>query len=246
MVARGAPQATVAVIVTMAVAAISWAAVMVQMDAMTMSSGNDSLPAFLTMWVSMMAAMMLPSTAPIVMRLVRAGSAVGGWPLTVAALLVVYLVVWATFGVVAYAIQAAAFGSLPAHARQLIAGAAFVAAGVYSFTGFRHACELRCRAMCSDVDTRGMPTIGEAARNGLLYGLNCVGCSAGLMIALLAAGIGSLIWMLLFTGFVLVYKVLPPNPRVEGAIGVILVISGLWFMVLPSSVPAILLPSVHS
>ncbi len=239
MVARGAPQATAAAILTLAVAAVSWIVVMAQMSAMTMSSGGSSLPAFLTMWVSMMAAMMLPSTLPIVVRLARAGSPMGNWPLTVGALLVVYLVVWATFGVVAHSI--AALTSLPVHVRQTIAGAAFAAAGVYSFIRFRQTCELRCRAMSSDLDPDGRPTVGVAARSGLLYGLNCVGCSAALMIALLAVGIGSLIWMVLFTGVVLVYKVLPANPRLEGAIGAILVIFGLWVMVLPSSVPAVLL-----
>jgi len=149
--------------------------------------------------------------------------------------------VWATFGVVPHSIQLAALTSLPVHVRQTIAGAAFVAAGVYSFIRFRQSCELRCRAMCSDFEPDGRPTIGVAARSGLLYGLNCVGCSAALMIALLAVGIGSLIWMVLFTGVVLVYKVLPANPRLEGAIGAILVIFGLWVMVLPSSVPAVLL-----
>ena len=242
MVARGAPQATAAAILTLAVAAVSWIVVMAQMSAMTMSSGGSSLPAFLTMWVSMMAAMMLPSTLPIVVRLARAGSPMGNWPLTVGALLVVYLVVWATFGVVAHSIQLAALTSLPVHVRQTIAGAAFAAAGVYSFIRFRQTCELRCRAMSSDLDPDGRPTVGVAARSGLLYGLNCVGCSAALMIALLAVGIGSLIWMVLFTGVVLVYKVLPANPRLEGAIGAILVIFGLWVMVLPSSVPAVLLP----
>jgi predicted metal-binding membrane protein len=49
---------------------------------------------------------------------------------------------------------------------------------------------------------------------GASYGLSCLGCSAGLMVAVAIIGMSNLSWMVMLSGVVLVYK-LAPAPSVR-------------------------------
>ena len=114
-------------------------------DGLTMGM---TAPLFLAIWVVMMAAMMLPSAAPMILmfdaiqaqrsrggrKTVPTGAFVGG-----------YLVVWAAFGVVAYA-GALMIGAVSdlwpdlALIAPRIGGAVIVAAGIYQLTALKQAC----------------------------------------------------------------------------------------------------------
>lgn len=49
---------------------------------------------------------------------------------------------------------------------------------------------------------------------GARYGLRCVGCSAGLMAAMVIIGMSNLGWVLILAGLILVYKLAPaPSMR---------------------------------
>src|ERR1700687_3319747 len=91
-----------------ALAAVAWAVTV--MLARTMGNGPGTmglaLLPFLGLWVVMMAAMMLPSVAPVAVlwtRLIAGASAGPGRLLRMGAFLAGYLLVWAVVGAVAFA-----------------------------------------------------------------------------------------------------------------------------------------------
>src|SRR5712664_2163284 len=85
---------------------------------------------FVALWVSMMAAMMLPAAAPAVLRHANATGRMRAAPLFVAS----YLAVWALVGIAVYALYRP-HGTL-------VAGAVAIAAGVYELTPLKHHCRL--------------------------------------------------------------------------------------------------------
>jgi predicted metal-binding membrane protein len=48
------------------------------------------------------------------------------------------------------------------------------------------------------------------------YGLSCLGCSAGLMVAMVLIGLSNLVWMIGLTSVLLIYK-LAPAPTLRWA-----------------------------
>ena len=108
----------------LALGAACWVVAVRQMDGMDMGVATrlGSFGSFAALWVSMMAAMMLPGAVPAVLRRARASGRLRALPLFVGS----YLAVWALVGVAVYALYRP-HGSFTA-------GAVAVAAGVYEFT----------------------------------------------------------------------------------------------------------------
>jgi predicted metal-binding membrane protein len=200
--------ATVAVLATLGVAAAAWVVSIRQMSGMQVGSRVGSFGSFVTLWGTMMAAMMLPGAAPAVVR--QAGARLTDVPLFLGS----YLALWTLLGVAVYAVYRPA-GSLTA-------GMAAVAAGVYELTPLKQ----RFRRGCQD-----------SHRSGFGFGLNCVGSSMGLMLMLLALGLMSLTWMFLIAVLVLAQKLLPPNPIVDVPVGLVILGLGVVIVLAPSSVP---------
>jgi predicted metal-binding membrane protein len=157
-----------------------------------------SFPFFLSVWVPMMAAMMLPGVAPSALRLARSGGAAVDIPRYLAS----YLGVWALFGVVVFALYR------PHGAAT--AGAITIAAGAYELTPMKR----RFREMCRDLSS-----------SGLGLGLCCVGSGAGLMLMMVALGAMSLTWMALTAGVLMLQKLVPPRAVID--VPVALAIVGL-------------------
>jgi predicted metal-binding membrane protein len=154
-------------------------------------------------WLLMSAAMMLPTTLPLleVFRRMTAGRAdaqmllglvIGG-----------YLLAWAGFGVVAHLLDIAVNLTV----RQSdwlvfngwVLGAAVLAlAGAFQFSRLKHYCLTRCRAPLSFVVSRwhGRAPRREALRLGVAHGVFCVGCCWALMLLMFVVGTGSVGWML--------------------------------------------------
>ena len=82
--------------------AASWVVAVRQMSGMDMGVATrlGSFAFFVALWVSMMAAMMLPGAAPAVVRRAHAGGRVRAVPLFVGS----YLAVWTLVGVAVYAV----------------------------------------------------------------------------------------------------------------------------------------------
>jgi predicted metal-binding membrane protein len=224
---------TTAFLVAGALAA--WVVTIARMRGMDAGPGTDlgGLGWYLGVWVMMMAAMMLPSTAP-------AARNVGGRASQVPTLLFVagYLIVWTAYGVLAYAVYRLV-GSLDiarlAWDRDgpYAAGAVIVAAGLYEGTPLKRRCLTRCRTAAP----------GGALRSGIEHGRDCVGCSGALMAVLFVLGVMSLIWMAVLAVVIFAEKVLPLGARLAPAVAVALIGLGVWVAASPDSIPGLTDPT---
>jgi predicted metal-binding membrane protein len=164
------------------------------------------------MWISMMAAMMLPGAAPAVFRRARVSSAAHTVPLFVGS----YIAVWTLVGVVLY-------GVYRPHGT-VAAGAVAIAAGVYELTPLKRRFRRRCRSRLGP---------------GFAYGLDCVGSSIGLMLMLVALGVMSVTWMSAIAAVAIAQKLLPAKAGIDVPLALAIVGLGILIIVAPSSVPGI-------
>jgi len=185
------------------------------MNGMDMGVATElgSFASFIAIWVSMMAAMMLPGAAPAVLRRAQAN---GHWG-AVLRFIGSYIAVWTLVGVAVYALYRS-HGSLAA-------GALVIAAGLYELTPFKRECRQRCR---------------ESVRSGFAYGLFCVGSSIGLMLMLGALGVMSITWMSVITVLVVAQKLLRPRAAIDVPLAVAIIGLGILIIVAPSSVPQLM------
>src|SRR6266480_1343303 len=200
---------------TLGLAAASGVVAVRQMNGMDtgVATGLGSFAFFVGLWVSMMAAMMLPGAAPAVLRCAHASGRVRAVPLFVGS----YLAVWMLVGVAVYALYRP-HGSFAT-------GAVVIAAGVYEFTPLKRHFRRRCR---------------ESVRSGFAFGLYCVGSSIGLMLMLVVLGVMSVVWMAVITVVVLAQKILPAKVVLDVPLALAIVGLGIWIAVAPASVPGLI------
>jgi predicted metal-binding membrane protein len=151
----------------------------------------------LLMWAVMMAAMMLPSAAPLVLVYGRGASGV-----STAALVAGYLGIWAAVGVLAYAADRLIEDS---RASALV----LAAAGAYELTPLKARFLRECRDPAGFLITRWRGTPAGALRVGFEHGLFCLGCCWALMAVLVVAAAMGLAWAALIALAVFAEKVLP-------------------------------------
>jgi predicted metal-binding membrane protein len=197
---------------------------------------------FVGIWVTMMAAMMLPSAAPAVLMFSRARRG-AQTPLFVLG----YLVAWTACGLAAYALYRGIRAAAPSFLAwddhgPWVAGGALVAAGLYQLTPLKTACLRHCRSPLHFL-LGGRPGRTGALRMGVEHGGICVGCCAGLMVALFALGVMSLFWMGVVAAAILLEKALPGGERVARVLAVVLVAVGIWVAASPGSVPGLKQPA---
>jgi predicted metal-binding membrane protein len=157
-------------------------------------------------WSLMMAAMMLPSIAPLwlLYRGSRVGMAVG------------YLAVWSVVGVVPYVAMERAMGmTVP-----VVLGLA----GVYELSPLKSACLRRCRNPAAFLMEHYR---SGAVRLGVEHGIWCLGCCVGLMAVLVLAASMQLVWAVVIAGAVFVQKVLPRGELSARLIGIGLLVAAL-------------------
>jgi predicted metal-binding membrane protein len=202
---------------TLGLAAAFWVVAVQQMNGMDMGVATQlgSFGFFIALWVSMMAAMMLPGAAPAVLRRAHADGRVHAVLLFVGS----YLAVWTLVGVAVYALYRPHGSSA--------AGALAIAAGVYEFTRLKQDCRRRCR---------------ESVRSGFEFGLYCVGSSIGLMLMLVALGVMSVTWMSVIAALVLAQKLLPPRAAVDVPLALAIIGLGVLIVIAPSLVPGLTPP----
>jgi predicted metal-binding membrane protein len=195
------------------VAALAWAVTIARLSSMDdMSMGLGSIESFVAAWTVMMAAMMLPSALPLVFEFARNTEGRRGWQSATALLGVTYLGVWLAFGVACYALYNAL--GMPWANQGLVGGAALVIAGLYALTPLKRATEAWCRELCALHAPLPFNLMRSAVVAGVRYGLSCLGCSAGLMVAMVLIGVSNLAWMVVLTAVILTYKLAPaPTPR---------------------------------
>jgi predicted metal-binding membrane protein len=213
----GTSATAAALTATLALAAAASVVAAQQMNGMDMGVATElgSFAFFVALWVSMMAAMMLPGAVPAVLRDARANGRVRAVPLFVGS----YLSVWTLVGVAVYALYRPHGSSA--------AGALAIAAGVYELTPLKQHCRRRCR---------------ESVRSGFEFGVHCVGSSIGLMLILLALGVMSVTWMSMIAVLVLAQKLMPPRGAIDVPLALAIVGLGILIVVAPSSVPELTPP----
>jgi predicted metal-binding membrane protein len=194
-----------------------WVLAVAQMSGMDMGVGTrlGSFAVFLAVWVSMMAAMMLPGATPAVLRRAHAGGGVRG----VAVFVGSYLAVWTLVGVAVY-------GVYRPHG-PVAAGVVVIAAGVYEFAPWKRHFRRCCR---------------EGVRSGLEFGVCCVGSSIGLMLMLVAVSVMSVTWMAVIAVIVLAQKLLPANAAIDMPLALAIIGLGVLIVIAPASVPGLIPP----
>src|SRR4051794_8309779 len=155
-------------------ALVAWIVTVQRMRGMDAGPGTDlgGLGWFVGIWVTMTAAMMLPSAAPavIVFARFRRGARVTGF-------VVGYLAAWTAYGLAAYGAYrllrtaAPSFTNWHEHGAW-VAGGALVVAGAYQLTPLKRACLHRCRAPAGLIAHRRR----SGFRIGTEHGLACIGC----------------------------------------------------------------------
>jgi predicted metal-binding membrane protein len=171
-----------------------------------------SLESFATSWALMMAAMMLPSALPLVYEFARRSEGRRRWQAATGVLAATYLSIWLGFGVVCYFVLSA--WPVPRADQGPVGGMALALAGLYGLTPIKAASEARCRELCSLHGPLPFSLVRSALIAGARYGLSCVGCSAGLMVAMAVIGMSNLVWVVILASVVLVYK-LAPAPSIR-------------------------------
>lgn len=187
---------------------------------------------FLAVWTVMMAAMMLPSAAPMIIVFTSAQTR-REWPTVIPTWIFVagYLFVWASTGAVVYVLVQIGSETLTSTDRigwaPLALGATLVAAGLYQFTPLKRVCLRHCRSPLAFVARYWRDGKLGAFRMGVRHGSFCLGCCWALFAVLVAAGTMSLAWMLLLTLVIFAEKVLAQGQRISTVIGVAFVLFGL-------------------
>jgi predicted metal-binding membrane protein len=225
------------------VAAGAWAVTGERMGGMDAGPGTElgGLGWFAVVWVTMMAAMMLPSIAPMV--LAQARVRIGVTPAFVAG----YLLMWAAVGVLGYAlvegVRSLDLGVLAwDEAGPYVAGGAILAAAGYQLSPLKDRSLRRCRDARAFVSEHWRPGPGGALRMGIEHGRLCVASSWALMAALFALGVMSVGWMVLVAALVAIEKLVPWRTVATRGIAVLLVVLGLALAFAPEHVPGLTVP----
>jgi predicted metal-binding membrane protein len=237
----------------LAAALVAWIVVLERMRGMDAGPGTDlgALGWYVGIWVTMMAAMMLPSVAPMVLvfaRISRERAARGREVAPTWLFLAGYLATWTTFGVLAYGVYRVLdhvdLGLLRwDRGGPYVAGAALAAAGIYELTPLKRVCLRHCRGPLHFILGAWRPGATGAVSMGIEHGLFCVGCCWGLMLALFALGVMSVTWMVVIGALIFAEKVLPAGEWFARVVAVGLVAAGIWVAVSPSTVPGLHIPS---
>src|SRR5207302_829608 len=130
------------------------------------------------------------------------------WQAATALLAGTYLAIWLGVGLALYVVLAAF--ALPPEFQNLAGGLALGLAGIYALTPIKKGSEARCRELCCLHGPLPFNLFRSAMVVGVKYALSCIGCSAGVMVALLIIGMSSVGWMVILAGVLLAYKLGPP------------------------------------
>ncbi|MFD0260592.1 DUF2182 domain-containing protein [Kitasatospora indigofera] len=212
----------------MVIAALAWLFTVGQARGMGIGPGTMgmALPLFLVLWLAMMAAMMLPSVAPVAVtwargigrqsdgaeRAVRTTEFLGG-----------YLLVWTAFGLLAYG-GLALTGRLVERdpdAGKWIGAAAFALAGLYQLGPLKYVCLRHCRSpMAQLMRYAGYRPPLRDLRVGLHHGGYCLGCCWALMVVLVPLGVMNVAAMAAIAVVIFLEKLWRRGPQLARVAGV--------------------------
>jgi len=232
-----------------AAAAAAWAVTIILARHMGNGPGTMGLTLlpFLGLWLVMMAAMMLPSAAPVAVlwaRLIAGASTGPARSLRMGTFLGGYLLAWAVAGMAAFAALTGAGRLLTASpaAGKWLGVAIFTAAGSYQFTPWKDRCLRRCRSPVGALMYYlGFKGRGRDLRVGVHHAATCAGCCWGLMIVLIAVGMMNLAVMAALAAVIFAEKLSRHGKAFARAAGAVLIAVGVLAIWIPW-----LLPGLHS
>jgi predicted metal-binding membrane protein len=235
-------------------AAAAWAVIIQQAwasdgMAMGLTMGMGAV-VFLAIWVTMMVAMMFPTAAPMILvfaRIHRAKRSKGKLSVPTWVFVSAYLLMWALFGVVAYA---GAIGGerLVEHSAWImenaarIGGGLLILAGIYQLTPLKHACLSRCRSPLEFILSSWQDGYAGAFRMGLEHGAYCLGCCWMLFVILFPLGMMNIGAMALITLLIFAEKSLSWGSSVAKFAAVGLVGYGVLVWIDPVLLPTVVGP----
>ncbi|GAA2796506.1 DUF2182 domain-containing protein [Kitasatospora sp. CM 4170] len=211
------------------IAALAWVLTVGQALDMGIGPGTMgmALPAFLLLWVAMMAAMMLPSVAPVAVTWAKGiarQSSGSTRALRTTEFLAGYLLVWAAFGLLAY-------GGLALTGRAVerdpqvgtwIAVAAFALAGLYQLGPLKNICLRHCRSpMAQLMRYAAYRPPARDLRVGLHHGGYCLGCCWALMVVLIPLGAMNIAAMAGLAVLIFLEKLWYRGPQLARVMGVV-------------------------
>ena len=234
-----------AIALLLALAVVAWVVTDLRMAGMDAGPGTDpgAFGFYISTWVVMMAAMMFPSIAPMVVMFRRLARRQGGSGLFVGG----YLLAWSAAGLLGYGILKlgrALDGGFFAwdRAGRWTAAAILLGAAAYEFTPLKNVCLTRCRSPLAFL----MGSWREGRLGALLMGAEhggwCLGCCWALMAGLFALGAMSLTWMLVIGALIAAEKLLPWRRTSVVGVAAMLAALAVGVAAAPKSVPALTVP----
>jgi predicted metal-binding membrane protein len=218
------------------------------MDEMDMGGGQIMLmaPAWtpgyaatvFLMWIVMMAAMMLPSTAPAILLVAALArqrgerhAMVSSWQFASG-----YLAIWAAFSLLATGLQfaldrAGLLSGTMASGSAVLAALLLIAAGIYQWTPWKQACLLHCRSPIEFLTRYWRQGPFGPMRAGAWHGAFCLGCCWMLMGLLFVGGLMNMFWIAGLALLVLIEKLFPYGRRVSQITGAALIGWGVFVLV---------------
>lgn len=200
--------------------------------------------AYLGMWVLMMAAMMFPAAAPMILTFARrqergahGGGAYGHTALFVAA----YLALWGTLGAVALGLSLAVenlWGTAATATWSRVAAGVLVVAGAYQLSPVKDRCLANCRTPLAFFARWSRPGRWGTIRLGLVHGAYCAGCCWMFFAVLVVLGVMSAAVMIAVAAAVFAEKTLPRGRFIARALGPALVVWGIAGLIDPGVIPS--------
>jgi predicted metal-binding membrane protein len=199
---------------------------------------------FLASWQLMTAAMMLPSSLPMIAAFLRVSRNDSHPRLAFGRFLLGYFAIWTGFAIAALAGDAGVHwlvDHVPAVAERqwLIGGAILVLAGAFQFSSLKERCLDACREPITFLWTHYIARTRSAWWLGLRHGIFCLGCCWALMLTMFAVGMGSLVWMTALAGVMLIEKTSRYGNRLARPIGAFLIAWGVLVMLNVEWLPAL-------
>ncbi len=200
--------------------------------------GSGTLPGplallfFLAAWQVMTAAMMLPSSLPMMRRFAQVSQGQEHPTLAFGAFLLAYFAVWTTFALAALVVDGGLhalvnrWAWLAAHPR-VISGGLLVLAGLFQFSPLKEQCLQECRTPQGFLWRYYRRGVLAAGSLGVRHGLFCLGCCWALMLVMFGVGVGSLVWLTVLTGVMVLEKTTRWGHTLTPYVGVALILLGL-------------------
>ncbi|MGB3892979.1 MAG: DUF2182 domain-containing protein [Mycolicibacter sinensis] len=178
-------------------------------------------------WLEMTAAMMLPTTIPMVRMFTVVSARAPRTAAVRTAFLAGYLALWLAFALAAVAVATVLRAWAPpaqlswiAARPHLVLAAVLAIAGVFQLTPLKDRCLTQCRDPRAFLFAHYRRGVAGAWNLGLRHGWACLGCCWALMLIMFGTGLGNVLAMLALTAVMLIEKTASWGRRIVTPLGI--------------------------